>query len=543
MNDECLKAFSVWRRIFRTDDETWFGIQYNILEIPKCGICGNFAKFTGSRKSKILGYNTVCEKCSANQLSSKKETFKNTISKRSVAERKSIFEKRKKTNKEKYNDENYTLFGSTSFKQTLLNKYDDINYNNSSQISLSLKNKNIDEKNEAIEKSRQTKLKKYNNVNFNNRDKYKETCLERYNSTSANIPEIIAKQQNTKRKHIETFENENDCILLCKLVHKYGQCVYNVELQRVINNHNVYIKNADIEKIEKYIQRDRIPNYTSLPEKELYDILSGWNLDVLRNVNGIVQANNRMYELDLYIPSKHIAIEFNGTYWHSTKFKDKWYHQRKRLACEQNGIRLINIFEYIWHLKKDIILSELKALFFPLEKIHARKCIIKPLESVTCRNFLNANHIQGYVASKCALGLFYKDELLQCITVGKSRFNKNENELLRMCTKQGYRVNGGFSKLISHLPKEYFPLVSYVDLDFHNGHGYDLIGFKYVHDTAPNYVYVKGDDIKTRYQAQKHKLHTFLQFFDKNLTEEENMLLNKYCKIYNSGSKKFIKYE
>ena len=33
------------------------------------------------------------------------------------------------------------------------------------------------------------------------------------------------------------------------------------------------------------------------------------------------------FELDVYIPSKHIAIEYNGIYWHSElNGKNKNYH-------------------------------------------------------------------------------------------------------------------------------------------------------------------------------------------------------------------------
>ena len=35
------------------------------------------------------------------------------------------------------------------------------------------------------------------------------------------------------------------------------------------------------------------------------------------------------YELDIYLPEKKIAIEFNGLYWHGEKQKGKDYHEKK----------------------------------------------------------------------------------------------------------------------------------------------------------------------------------------------------------------------
>ena len=47
-------------------------------------------------------------------------------------------DKRRQTNKEKYGDENYTLFGSKSFKQNLLEKYGDEHYSNHEQARKTL---------------------------------------------------------------------------------------------------------------------------------------------------------------------------------------------------------------------------------------------------------------------------------------------------------------------------------------------------------------------------------------------------------------------
>lgn len=64
------------------------------------------------------------------------------------------------------------------------------------------------------------------------------------------------------------------------------------------------------------------------------------------------------YELDIYIPSKRIGIEFNGTYWHSTEKKEKDYHKEKLSFMIENGIIMYSLWEY-WGLEtcKQIILE------------------------------------------------------------------------------------------------------------------------------------------------------------------------------------------
>jgi very-short-patch-repair endonuclease len=61
------------------------------------------------------------------------------------------------------------------------------------------------------------------------------------------------------------------------------------------------------------------------------------------------------YELDFYIPSHNLAIEFDGIYWHSEIHgKDKNYHLDKTKKCSEKDIKLLHIFENELVNKKDI---------------------------------------------------------------------------------------------------------------------------------------------------------------------------------------------
>ena len=53
------------------------------------------------------------------------------------------------------------------------------------------------------------------------------------------------------------------------------------------------------------------------------------------------------HELDIWLPEIRVAIEYNGTYWHSlpnSMESDKF----KRLQCESKGIKLVSISEEEW---------------------------------------------------------------------------------------------------------------------------------------------------------------------------------------------------
>lgn len=96
-------------------------------------------------------------------------------------------------------------------------------------------------------------------------------------------------------------------------------------------------------------QEDEIENYIST-------FYSG---KIIRNSREIISP----YELDLYYPEKKIAIEFNGDYWHSNKYKSKDYHYKKYTTCCKYNIALVSIFESAWYNYKDNIKNYLYDLF------------------------------------------------------------------------------------------------------------------------------------------------------------------------------------
>lgn len=88
-------------------------------------------------------------------------------------------------------------------------------------------------------------------------------------------------------------------------------------------------------------------------------------------------------------------------------------------------------------------------------KINARECSVKKIDKKLAKEFLDINHKQGNANSKICYGLYYNGELVQLMSFGKPRFNKNYQwEIIRDCTKKGYLVRGGVSKLWKHFLSE-----------------------------------------------------------------------------------------
>src|SRR5690606_28109573 len=85
-------------------------------------------------------------------------------------------------------------------------------------------------------------------------------------------------------------------------------------------------------------------SFTSQGEQEILSFLSNRG-DFVINSDRTILDNK---ELDIVIPGKKVAIEYNGLYWHSDKVVHKNYHLQKTLEAEAKGYQLIHIFEDEW---------------------------------------------------------------------------------------------------------------------------------------------------------------------------------------------------
>ena len=256
-------------------------------------------------------------------------------------------------------------------------------------------------------------------------------------------------------------------------------------------------------------------------------------------------------ELDFYLPDYKIGIEVNDIVSHNSTIgffgepKDKNYHYNKSKLCEEKGIRLIHIYE--WEIKNDFLWNKIQQyiidLIKPKERIYARKCILKEVSNKETIEFLNKYHLQNTCRGQnIRLGLYYMDELVQIMTFGKPRFNKNfEYELLRLCTKSGYLIVGGVEKLFNHFINVYNPssIVSYCDTNKFSGNVYTKLGFD-IKNVQLNYYWTDGKHTFSRYKTQKNKLSKLLDVYNSNLSESQNMLNNRFVKVYDSGQKTFI---
>jgi hypothetical protein len=104
--------------------------------------------------------------------------------------------------------------------------------------------------------------------------------------------------------------------------------------------HRTFISKDDIPIIEQYANM----HVRSKHETYLYNLVKIYYPDAIQNTRKVIK--NR--ELDIYIPSLNLAIEYNGIRFHNIEHSDKMktLHLDKSLECRKQGIRLIHIYQF-----------------------------------------------------------------------------------------------------------------------------------------------------------------------------------------------------
>ena len=345
-------------------------------------------------------------------------------------------------------------------------------------------------------------ISRYENESF-----YKNVSVPSFNR----LKDLVVKKFETEIvSSVDTFIETKTLRLRCQ------NCSFEFEKNRGLN--------------VSYYCRMCFPNCSSQQiEIAKYVTSLGYKIDL--DSNKIIPPK----QIDIWIPSKKIGIEYDGFYWHDDKEdKEKWK------LIRESSTRVIRIFEDEYRDKKDLVLSRINSILgINQTKIYARKCELREISDSISKTFLNENHLQGYVPASIRYGLFYDNDLVAVMTFGKSRFSKKYDfELLRFATKKWTTVVGGASKLLKRFRTLYTDktIVSYCDLRYSSGNLYEQLGFRFSHRSEPNYFYYGNKLRYSRIQFQKHKLKDKLELFDETLSETENMSLNGYLKIWDCGN-------
>lgn len=187
-------------------------------------------------------------------------------------------------------------------------------------------------------------------------------------------------------------------------------------------------------------------NGGSLFEKEVKEFISKY-VDIEGRNKKILDNH---YELDIVIPSKKLAVECNGLYWHSSaQNKDCSYHLNKTNECEEKGYNLIHIFEDEWLYRKSAVMNVIKTSL-NLNTIHVNHndCKVSKLGLNRAERFVKKYAIILDYRNKTNYSITYKDRLIGVVTT-------SDNTITAITTMKGITING-LEKLITDNFRNYY---------------------------------------------------------------------------------------
>ena len=576
-----------------TYKERLYMFLHSMEEPHRCPVCGKYTKLQDLK----FGYRKYCSSkcCNSDEEKIKlteernleKYGCKNVSSVQSVKDKvrdtmerkleedpelyKKYNEKRKKTKKEKYGDENYTnreKYVSTCMERygvEHVSKLDDIKERKKNTL---IEHYGVDHQSKAEEvkrKKREKSIERYGTdcplQAEEVKDKIKKTNLDRYGVECT----FQSKEIREKAKHtiIERYGDEYEEELRRR---REETCMERYGVKNAMQNPDIRKKMEDT-CIERYgvrypTQAASVKKKTKKTNLKRYGVENTFlipglkieNQDSSANINfkNILESNGIIFYREIPLIKYRYdfkvgdtLIEISPVATHNSTFgvfgkppKEPDYHQNKTIKALENGYRCITVWD--WD-NLDLIVEMLK----PKEKVYARDCELIEVDKKESDDFLEANHLQGTCRGQSIrLGLTYNGELIEIMTFGKQRLRKtskeNSYELLRLCTRSGYTVTGGSERLFKRFVELYNPdsIISYCDLSKFSGDIYTRLGFSKGKKPKPSkhwFNLMTGQHITDNLLRQRGFDQLFKTNYGKGTSNEELMLEHGFVEIYDCG--------
>lgn len=241
--------------------------------------------------------------------------------------------------------------------------------------------------------------------------------------------------------------------------------------------------------------------------------------DWLKELGFKVETNTRseiLSELDLFLPEKRLAIEFNGLWFHSDKYRESYYHSNKFNVCKKRNITLLQFTDRETRERCDVVKDNiLKELLLKQLQVNIEECTVDIILYDEAKSFIQKNSLSEDYDFSSSFGLRDKEgKLIKLITLKK---DKKQWEVKHIVSKVGVVVKYGLQLLIKSVPNN-------ENLIYQDNHFYSLSkeleenGFKEIKHIPISFLWTNGISLKSNKDTS---------------LEERNS--KKWYKFYNAG--------
>jgi len=270
--------------------------------------------------------------------------------------------------------------------------------------------------------------------------------------------------------------------------------------------------------------------YKFTPSKiqaHLYDLLLTISPELHKNTRRIIKP----LELDIYSPISQIAIEYNGSYWHSSANKMNAYddvvyrHKIKSDLCLEKNINLIHVYEHYYE-KDPNRYDQFLLSFFSKSTIN---------EKVKIENIKDDSFIAKYkIPGDLLCGKLYKtikDTDNNIITTVFYSLIDGCAVIKTIITDFKYCIGTGIKYIVADLLKDSNNVII------------EIVGYSLMNKLLDNYNYIITR-LEPEYMFWLKREHTYMskEKIEKEFSQQSDVVdfedwckINKIYKLYDSG--------
>lgn len=244
--------------------------------------------------------------------------------------------------------------------------------------------------------------------------------------------------------------------------------------------------------------------FRSLQESDFCNMIknNNPNLNIITNTRSVLPST---CELDVWIPEKNIAFEFNGVFWHNDSHLDEDYHFYKKHEALNHGINVVHIFSNFWETKKDVLekfIQNLLGLYELVDNVRIEWC-----EKNVSDDFMKQYALTLIDDYEKQVAVYNENKLVATALVS--------DDYVNIITLPNIRLSdSAIVNILDFMKEKYIAL----DANYYSPKWYnDKLKQAYI--TSAPFYYTKSHDVITQRQFDQ---------LDKNEKE-------KWAKLYNCG--------
>jgi len=397
-----------------------------------------------------------------------------------------------------------------------------LRYSNAKKTIADIENYYVD----IVKATKRTKQLRYNNPNYVNVDKMKATFIKKANNDLA---------YSSSRLHMTNLEHYNRSYIL---EHFISDNVF--LLKEMCDFYNISISYGNKLK-QKYKIKEKNKREYIFKENEINKFF-----------NDIFRENDRRIiypmEIDLVSDEYKLGIEYDGLMWHSSgisvysKFNNPnkiCKHLMKTDKLESIGFQLFHIFENEWlDNKKQLIWKSIISNKLNMNQTIIKTYKIEHISLVDAKQFLDINHLEGFISANVFLGCISNEELLSIISFKK--IEENIYDITQICTKCNHVVLDGYKEIEDIFVNKYHPniLLGSSNRRWDNGSIFEELNFDFIQNSKPTVFFFRKPDYVLYTESE---ISMRLETIDDTLSLTENAFRQNFRKILDSGNKYYRK--